>query len=250
MKKTFIMAGMALLLLTNSAANASDTKFNYEHNYATQNRYHGDKIGMAHFMDNGIYLGVELAFYNTKQDIALDDVVSNAYSFYTGYDHMLADNVTLTPNIETKFYSGGTSGEGYSGNIGDSGTQGARYTPGLKLTYHINDALALYAQYRYDLRKITRSKRTEADGDTHRSRYELGAILSGIGHVTVGYKVYYYDGDYIMQNNKNHDYQQDIDISYRFTENWQGNLGAEDVASSRVTDTREVKIKTGFTYTF
>ncbi|MGQ7745997.1 oligogalacturonate-specific porin KdgM family protein [Pectobacterium brasiliense] len=250
MKKRYLVAGILFAQIYAISASASDTKLSYEHSWGTMNRYHGDEIGMRHFMDNGLYVGVELNFYNKNKDLTIDDVVSNSYAFYTGYAYNLTPELTLTPNLEARFYSGGTSGEGTVGDIGSSQSSGARYTPGLKLTWSVTDKTDLHAQYRYDLRKITRSKRTSTDDDTHRHRYEAGVAYKGFDNFTLAYTAYYYHADYVLQNNKKHDYQQDFDVSYTINDNWSAHVGVEDVASGRDVKSREGKGKVGFTYTF
>lgn len=38
-------------------------------------------------------------------------MVSNSYAMTVDYDYALSDTLILTPNIEARFYSGGTRGE-------------------------------------------------------------------------------------------------------------------------------------------
>lgn len=250
MNKSALYAALLGCTLVLGAAQAADTKLNYEHSYGTKNHYHGDEVGMAHYLDNGLYVGVQIRFYNKNSHVAVDDMVSNSYSFLTGYDYAVNDRFILTPNLEARFYAGGTSGEGTTGEQGESQKQGSRYTPGLKARYLLSDSVSLQAQYRYDYRKISRNKRTDGDDDRYRQRYELGVFFKPTEAWLVGYRAYYYKGDYVMQNNQTHDYMQDLVVSYAFSANWQGNVTVEDIAASKTNDSREANLKAGFTYTF
>lgn len=248
--KKIISGYIYISVLFSAPTMASETFIHYQHSYGTQNRYHGDEFGILHQADGGGWVDMTIHLYNNNEDVALDDVVSNSYSMTVGYDYALSESLTLTPNIETRFYSGGTSGEGTENDPGDTQKAGARYTPGLKLNWQIAAPFAIYTQYRYDYRKITRSLASDDEQNKHRQRFEGGIQYSPLSTLTLSYKAYYYNADYVLADNKKHDYQQDIDIDWNFLPRWQLNLGAEDVAKSKTGSSRETLLKAGFTYQF
>lgn len=251
MKKTLSLTGLLLTTLFISGNTlASETYIHYQHSYGTKNHYHGDEFGILHQADGGGWIDMTIHLYNKNKNVALDDVVSNSYSMTAGYDYALYDTLTLTPNIEARFYSGGTSGEGTANDPGDTQKAGARYTPGLKLAWQIVQPFGVYTQYRYDYRKITRSVASDDEQNKHRHRLEGGLIYTPVDTLTLTYKAYYYHADYILANNQKHDYQQDIDIDWTFLPDWQLNLGLEDVARNKTSGGRESLLKAGFTYRF
>ncbi|QHM71793.1 oligogalacturonate-specific porin KdgM family protein [Mixta intestinalis] len=249
-KNLFLATCLVNVALLSSAALASETFIHYQHQYASENHFHSEKFGILHQADNGGWVDITIHLYNKNKDATLDDVVSNAYSLQVGYDYQLFPQITLTPNIEARFYSGGTSGEGTSGDISDTQKAGARYTPGLKLAWQVATPVSLYTQYRYDYRKITRAVAKEDEQNRHRHRIEAGINYQPLDNLTLSCKAYYYQADYILADNKKHDYQHDIDIDWNIFPRLQLNLGAEDVAKSKVNDGREVLLKAGFTYRF
>ncbi|WP_018917876.1 oligogalacturonate-specific porin KdgM family protein [Vreelandella zhanjiangensis] len=251
MKKFLSLTGITLgAMLVGNTVSASDTYFHYEHSYATENRYHGDEFGIFHQTDIGAWVGVAIRLYNQESDAVLEDVVSNSYSLKTGYDYALSPELTLTPNLETRFYSGGSTDQGFGEDPGDSQKAGARYTPGLKLSWQAAEPLNLYTQYRFDYRKVTRSIADEGEQNHRRHRIEVGADYAVLDNLTLSYTAYYYDGNYWLADSKEHDYRQDFDIALDVTPQWQLNLGAEDVARSAIESGREARIKAGFTYLF
>lgn len=177
-------------------------------------------------------------------------MVSNSYAMTVDYDYALSDTLILTPNIEARFYSGGTSGEGTENDPGDTQKAGARYTPGVKLSWQTSDLFGVYTQYRYDYRKITRSLASDDEQNKHRHRLEGGISYTPVDTLTLSYKACYYHADYILANNKKHDYQQDVNIDWTFLPDWQINLGLEDVAKNKTRGGREALLKAGFTYRF
>lgn len=239
------------------------TYFKYAHSYGSSSHYHGDNFGLYVDFDKNAYVGMNIDIYNQlKNKIFFDDVVSNYYQIYGGYHFYLTDQLVLTPNMELRFYSGG----GYKaksqdnlpryqvGDVSDSQRPGARYTPGLKLTWLTHDNLAFYTQYRYEFRKISRNKREDPIqgyvGNTSRNRFDLGANWNLFDDWSVGYQFSYFKGNYVLQNDKKHDYQQEMNINWQLAHDWQINFVAEDVAKSLNNDSREAKLKLGFTYLF
>lgn len=249
MKKTLLASALALALISTTAV-ASETYFFYQHSYATENRFHGDEFGLLH--DEGdVWFKIKIHLYGKNKDVAFDESVSNSYSFYTGYHFRLTDTLMLSSSLQGRFYSGGTSGEGTVGEMGDTQQSGARYTPGVMLRWQVAEPVSVYAQYRYDYRKIARGRVTDGEArNRHRHRYEVGASYALLETLHLGYKAFYYQADYVLSNNKKLDYQQDVDIDWQFTPAWQLNLGAEDIAKSATTRGREARLKAGFTYTF
>ena len=251
MKKTLSVTALLInTLLFGTHALASETYIHYQHSYGMQNRYHGDEFGVLHQADGGGWMDITIHLYNKNQDVAIDDVVSNSYSMTAGYNYALTEALTLMPSIEARFYAGGTSGEGTEDDPGDTQKAGARYTPGLKLSWQIAAPFNIHAQYRYDYRKITRSLASDDEQNKHRHRIEGGMHYSPFDTLTLSYTAYYYDADYILADNQQHDYQQDINIDWTFLPRWQLNLGAEDVAKSKTSSGREALLKAGFTYRF
>lgn len=239
------------------------TYFKYAHSYGTTSHYHGDNFGLYLDFDSNAYLGLSIDTYNQqKNKLFFDDIVSNYYQMYGGYNFNLTDQLILTPNMEVRFYSGG----GYKaknkenlphyqvGDVSDSQRQGARYTPGLKLTWLNSDELSFYTQYRFEYRKVSRNKREDSVqgyvGNTSRNRFDIGIDFTPITDWNIGYRLSYLKGNYILQNDKKHDYQQQINIDWQATNNWQINFSAEDVAKSTHTDSREAKLTLGLTYGF
>lgn len=262
MKKIFkplLLIGLSTLC---TATFASETYIHYQHTYGSSSHYHGDNLGLLHDFDGEAYIGANISVYNRNKNKILDDIVSNYYEIYGGYNFELTDTLTLTPNAEFRFYSGG----GYTakatenrpafqvGDVSDPQRQGARYTPGLKLTWAAMDDLVLYTQYRYEYRKVVRSKRVDTVQGTvnnlSRHRFDLGAVYEVIEDLNLGYRISYYDANYIMQDNKKHDYQQEVTVDWQADYEWQINFAAEDVAKSVTSNSREAKLKLGFTYTF
>lgn len=137
MKKLYLGNMLASLLLLSGSVVASETYFHYQHSYGTQNKYHGDEFGILHQTDEKAWVDITIHLYNKGKNVALDDVVSNSYSMTVGYDYALNNTLTLTPNMEARFYSGGKSGEATTGDVGDTQKAGARYTPGLKLSWQV-----------------------------------------------------------------------------------------------------------------
>ncbi|MCS3432221.1 oligogalacturonate-specific porin KdgM family protein [Klebsiella sp. BIGb0407] len=250
MKKLYLGNMLASLLLLSGSVVASETYFHYQHSYGTQNKYHGDEFGILHQTDEKAWVDITIHLYNKGKNVALDDVVSNSYSMTVGYDYALNNTLTLTPNMEARFYSGGKSGEATTGDVGDTQKAGARYTPGLKLSWQVISPLTLYTQYRYDYRKINRSAAGEGEQNRHRHRLEGGIAFAALDTLILTYQANYYNADYILANNKKSDYQQDVKADWIFLPDWQLNLAAEDVAKSKTSNSREALLKAGFTYRF
>uniref|UniRef100_UPI00370D43CD oligogalacturonate-specific porin KdgM family protein n=1 Tax=Orbus sturtevantii TaxID=3074109 RepID=UPI00370D43CD len=181
---------------------------------------------------------------------------------YGGYNFYLMDQLVLTPSLQARFYSGG----GYKaksknnlptyqvGDVSDSQRPGARYTPGLKLTWQNSNSLAFYGQYRFEYRKVSRNKRQDSVqgyvGNRIRNRFDIGVDFAPISDWNVGYRVSYLKGNYILQNNKRHDYQQEITANWQVVNDWQINFAAQDVAKNIHSNAREAKLKLGLTYAF
>ena len=66
----------------------------------------------------------------------------------------------------------------------------------------------------------------------------------------IGYRFSYLKGNYVLHNDKRHDYQQELDINWQATKAWQVNFAAEDVAKSVHSDAREAKLALGLSYLF
>jgi hypothetical protein len=249
MMNKFIFAAAVCLGLGASCAYSTENQVSYEHSYGTMNRYHNDTFSVFSYTDSGLYLGGSVYFYNAQKDV-IDDWLTHSESIFTGYSYALTDQWHVIPNLEAKFYTGSSSGQGYTGDIGETETAGSRYTPGLKLTYQADADWLLMTQYRFDVRKISRAKRTDDDPDTHRQRFDIGVVYSGLNALTISYTVSYHQGNYVMYDNKKHDYKQDLSVGYHFADSWIANVGAEDVAYSTESSSREAKLKAGITYTF
>lgn len=251
MKKRILSTGGILGgVLFSASVLASDTYFTFEHSYASENRYHGDEFGILHETDMGAWVGVDIRLYNQEQDVVLEDIVSSSYSLKTGYDYDLSPELVLTPNFEARFYSGGSADQGFGEDPGDTQKAGARYTPGLMLTWQLSDAFNVHTQYRFDYRKVTRAIAREGEQNRRRHRFQVGAAYAMLDNLTVAYTAYYYDANYWLTDRKEHDYRQDLDFAIDITPQWQLNLGAEDVARSAIDSGREARLKAGFTYLF
>lgn len=248
--KKIIILGLSGLFFLPSITSASETYFFYEHSYATENRIHSDNFGLLHEQGDAWYK-IKIDFYGKNKDTAFDEVVSNSYSFFSGYHFHLNNLLTLSPSMQARFYSGGTSGQGTPGEMGDSQTAGARYTPGLMLSWQAADPLSLYTQYRYDYRKLARGRAAKGEQlNRHRHRYEVGTEYHLLENLALRYKAFWHKADYVLADNKKHDYQQDIYIDWQVNPAWQLNIGAQDVAKSAQEGGREALLKTGVTYTF
>ncbi|WP_392563540.1 oligogalacturonate-specific porin KdgM family protein [Orbus wheelerorum] len=246
-----------------SLKTAYQTYFKYAHSYGTRSHYHGDNFGLYVDFDKYAYVGISVDTYNQqKNKLFIDDIVSNYYQMYGGYHFYLTDQLILTPHLQARFYSGGgyrakskTNLPHYQvGDVSDSQRLGTRYTPGLKFTWLSHNDLAIYAQYRYQYRKVSRNKREDTIqgyvGNTSRNRFDIGIDFTPFANWNVGYQFSYLKGNYVLQNNKKYDYQQAIDIDWQALDNWQINFSAQDVAKSLRSDTREAKLKLGLTYSF
>lgn len=250
-------------------SNSSDASFNYKtyfkyaHHYGLSSHYHGDNFGLYLDFNDQAYLGLSVHTYNQlKNRMLFDDLVSNYYQLYGGYSFHLTDQWVLTPNLEIRFYSGG----GYKaksndnlphyqvGDVSDSQRPGVRYTPGLKLAWLYSDNLSFYSQYRFEYRKVSRSKREDSVqgyvANRSRNRFDVGVNFSPLSDWNMGYRLSYLRGNYILQDGKRHDYQQEINVDWQATKNWQVNFSAEDVAKSVHSDSREAKLALGLTHLF
>lgn len=250
---------------SNSAAPnfAYKTFFKYMHNYGLNSHYHSDNFGLHLDFANKGYLGIGISTYNQmKNKMFFENLVSSHYQMYGGYHFYLADNWVLTPNMEVRFYSGG----GYKaknkeniphyqlGDVSDSQRPGMRYAPALKLTWLATDDLSLYGQYRFEYRKVSRSKREDSVqgyvANRSRNRFDIGANYALSTDWNIGYRFAYFRANYVLQNDKKHDYQQEIDINWQATKDWQINFAAEDVAKKVHSDARETKLGLGLSYLF
>lgn len=263
MKK--LISPLLLGVVMSSSAYALDynSYFEYEHWYGTNSHYNGDKFGIFVNFDDEAYVGLNINTYNQeKNKVLFENVVSDFYELYGGYNFELADNLTLTPSFELRMYSGG----GYKknavenkptyqvGDVSDSQRGGARYTPGLKLSYQLLENLNVHAQYRYEYRTVSRNKREDtkqgyADNQA-RSNYEVGLSYVPFEDWTIDYRFAYLHGNYVLQNEKHDDYQQELKVNYAVTDELGIYLGAEDVARSLHDDKREAKLKVGLSYLF
>ncbi|MFQ1054406.1 oligogalacturonate-specific porin KdgM family protein [Gilliamella apicola] len=239
------------------------TYFKYAHHYGLSSHYHGDSFGLYADFDKKGYIGLSLNTYNQiKNRILFDDLVSSHYQIYGGYNFYLADQWVLTPNIEVRFYSGG----GYKaksvenlphyqlGDVSDSQRPGVRYSPALKLTWLQSDDVSFYSQYRFEYRKVSRSKREDSVqgyvDNRSRNRFDVGTDINLSPDWNIGYRFSYLKGNYVLQNDKRHDYQQELDINWQVTKAWQVNFAAEDVAKRVHSDSRETKLALGLSYLF
>lgn len=119
------------------------------------------------------------------------------------------------------------------------------------LAWQAAEPLSLYTQYRYDYRKLARGRAGKGEQlNRHRHRYEVGARYQLLENLALRYKAYWHKADYVLTDNKKHDYQQDIYIDWQVNPAWQLNVGAQDVAKSAQEGGREALLKTGVTYTF
>lgn len=250
------------LLVNCFPALAYESYFNYEHKYGTASRYHGDNFGISVDFDKQAYVGLNIDLFNKKKNqYSLNNIVSNYYEFYMGYNFKLAEQLTLTPNLELRFYSGG----GYKaksinmpthevGDVSDSLRSGARYTPGLKLTWDALENFNIYTQYRYEYRKVSRKKREDSVqgyiNNRSRNRFDVGLNYQINNDWSADYNFRYFKANYILQNDKKNDYQHGMTINWQATEEWLFKVGAEDVAKNIHTDTREAKLKFGINYHF
>lgn len=242
---------------------AYQTYFKYMHHYGLSSHYHGDNFGLLIDFDKDAYLGIEMSTYNQlKNRLFFDDVVSSYYQMYGGYHFYLTDQLVLTPNMEVRFYSGG----GYKGkssdnlpkyqvgDVSESQRPGARYAPGLKLAFLYSDNLSFYSQYRFEYRKVSRNKRDDSVqgyvGNRSRHRFDIGTDFTPLTDWNMGYRLSYLKGNYILQNDERHDYEQELDVNWQATKDWQINLAAQDVAKRLHSDSREAKLGLGVTYSF
>ncbi|OCG37418.1 oligogalacturonate-specific porin KdgM family protein [Gilliamella sp. Gris1-4] len=239
------------------------TYFKYVHNYGLRSRYHSDNFGLHLDFDKQGYLGIGITTYNQLKDrVFFDDLASNYYQMYGGYNFYLADNWILTPNMEVRFYSGG----GYKakskeniphyqlGDVSDSQRPGMRYAPALKLTWLSDNDLSFYGQYRFEYRKVSRNKREDSVqgyvDNRSRNRFDIGTHYVLSPDWNIGYRFSYLKGNYVLQNDRKHDYQQEVDINWQATKDWQINFAAEDFAKKVHSSARETKLALGLSYLF
>ena len=112
----------------------------------------------------------------------------------------------------------------------------------------------MYGQYRFEYRKVSRSKREDSVqgyvNNRSRNRFDIGANYALSTDWNIGYRFAYFRANYVLQNDKKHDYQQEIDINWQATKDWQINFAAEDVAKKVHSDARETKLGLGLSYLF
>lgn len=262
MKPLFLclLAAGALSLSVQSSANRSI--FSYQHDYFTQNRFHTDKLNFDYYLDNGLAIGVGVNAFNKAKDV-FDNPSLHSTVLKTAYEYRVTDAFSIRPRMEFMFYAG-TNPNGssipakadWSGEIGDNGTSGTKYKPGMTFIYKPSNALNLSLDYEYNLRKLSRYYRNEETqpkyaGDDHRTHIiGIGVNYRPNRYWTIDYVAHYLDGDYTLYNNKQHDYDQQLKIFYRVNRDWQPFVSIQDKAAKTDTSMREAVIGGGVMYYF
>lgn len=247
--KLLIGASAAFAIFAQQAF-ADTSAISFEHNYRAHNRYHTDKLYLDYQFTNGLYMGVGTLLFNKKQD-QYNDPVDYANIGDVAYSYKYNDQLTITPFLGLKFYTGTSSTTNdFVGEIDDSGAAGARYMPGLQVSYAFNDYVSAFSKYTYDARKFSHSKGTKATESRYRNIYQVGFDVFPIHALDIQYRYTYKDATFTMYDNRSSDYEQLLQLSYQIDRNWQPYLGFEDLAFSTTSDTRELRFTTGVNYYF
>jgi len=236
-----------LLLPLTSFANTS--YLTAEHHYRMNNRFHSNRLGYVYKFDKGLKFDLGVNLVNRVRD-DVDDITSASEYFEVGYDYRINDHWSIMPSLRFKLYTGVGDDEDFNGEIGDNGAAGARYIPGLKIKYHLNDDILLFTKYQYEKRTFSYKKYNEKDDNTYRDIFQVGASYRINGELSVEYSAEYQDATYALYDNKQSNYEQGAFVYYRPTHDFQPFLGIEDTAVATDSDTREATVTVGLNYYF
>ncbi|WP_218777189.1 oligogalacturonate-specific porin KdgM family protein, partial [Gilliamella apicola] len=249
-----------------SFAGSGQTVFQYEHNWKSMDRIHGDTIKLIHKTDNNwqyeFKFGVTEGGGN-KRDVLYDDMHGGSGGV------VIQKNITLDngwgsiiPALEL----------GFSKDL-------VLYQPGLKYSYKFNSDWSSSIRYRYEWKKISQAERYKtakvsgqqvkykATSNSGRHRFDWALNYSGFKAFNLAYTFNYYLGDftnnsykfskgtfeknkYIAYNNKKNDYEQEFKITYNYSKLLRPYFSISDVSKNKTTDTRQAKFKVGFNYAF
>lgn len=273
-----LFAGMVFTLPTTVMAADGKTTFQYEHNFKTMDRRHGDTFKIIHRTVNNWQYEFKFstnAGGNSNYDTAYDDMQGASGGMVVQKQISLPAAFTLTPSFEFSI-----------------GSSAVTYQPGLKLSYKINKDWSTAFRYRYELKKVSRSDRyktvsnsrdTVYNGvdyvnkpDTGRHRLDWSISYSGFKNFGLSYVFNYYNGDYVntgytytkgssATNNIGSftkqryvayddgriNYEHHFKISWKYSKQFQPYLELRDVAGKNTsTDSRQAQVKIGFNYVF
>ncbi|MFM2484939.1 oligogalacturonate-specific porin KdgM family protein [Celerinatantimonas yamalensis] len=257
--KTYKLISAAVILGLFSASSFADTStISYEHNYSTHNRFNTDNVFLDYQFSSGLYFGIGINLVNKNND-TFDDLVDYSEFFESKYNYQFNDKLTITPSLRLKYYVGGsynfdynsTTGDPESaGDVSDPGSIGARYIPGLAFNYKVAKNLSVLAGYQYELRKFSHREGKTRGDDRHRHVFNVGVDYNPNNQLELKYVYTYKNGDYVMSDNKKHDYEHLLEVSYRLNRDWKPYLKLADKAASVEKGTREAEITGGFSYYF
>lgn len=239
-----------LLLPLTSFANTSYVTA--EHHYRVNNRFHSNRLGFIYDFDTGLKFDLGVNLVNRVRDAVgdLDDITSASEYFEVGYDYRINDHWSIMPSFQFKLYTGVGDDEDFNGEIGDNGAAGARYIPGLKIKYYVNDDVILFTKYQYEKRMFSHKKGVAKDDNTYRDIIQVGVSYQINRELFVEYSAEYQDATYTLYDNKESNYEQGAFVYYRPSHDFQPYLGVEDTAVATDSDTREATVTVGLNYYF
>ncbi|MCA2016325.1 hypothetical protein LDJ79_09405 [Vibrio tritonius] len=199
-----IMSAASLLVLTSVQTYATDvvddtvkgkTYLQYEHNYKTEKRSHGDSIKLVHKTPDRWGFEVKFGMYPKAIDSAYQNYYGGSAGFVLSKTYKLNKKASLTPQFEIDFQS-------------DS----LQYLGGAKISYKLTPEWNTYFRYRYQFRDYASTdsyKTTNVDiggtstpitylakGNIGTHRLESGISYRGIENWTLQYILLYDYSDY------------------------------------------------------
>ncbi|MDE1165186.1 MAG: oligogalacturonate-specific porin KdgM family protein [Pseudomonas sp.] len=221
-------------------AHADTASLDYRHQYTDEDRAHADRIKLNYRMDSGLGFEAEMKYRTAgdRQDIAYDNMVNNGHEFSVNYNYLLSPRSTLTPAFQM-----------------DSSSDATTYKFGLKYKYKINDAFYMATRYRLDTKKLDRDKIDEdmadhAKDDQHINRFEGWLGYTPASRWAYEYQFIYFKTDYIRYDNKKSDYEQNLSIKYKLTQQWVPFMEIGDIKVNTTSDDRQARWRLGVQYNF
>ncbi|WAH56081.1 oligogalacturonate-specific porin KdgM family protein [Pseudomonas silvicola] len=221
-------------------AHADTASIDYRHQYTDDDRAHADRIKLNYRLDSGLGFEAEMKYRTAgdRQDVAYDNMVNNGHEFTVSYNYVLNPQATLTPAFQM-----------------DSSSDATTYKFGLKYKHKLSDAFYVATRYRLDTRKLDRDKVDEDMPDHAKDDQRINRFEGWLGYTPASkwayeYQFIYFKTDYIRYDNRKSDYEQNLIIKYKLTQQWVPFMEIGDVKVDTTSDDRQVRWRLGVLYNF
>lgn len=231
MKVKLIIAVIALASSFNTLATSIDVRHEISD---TSQHDHKDRVLISHRFANGFGLSLEAKW---KQDSSKDErgkafheQISNGTDIVASYLYKLNDTVSIQPGFSME---------------SNSSTNG--YRPYLRGQYTINEYFYVASRYRYEYKR-TASKGSDGDEKINRGDLWLGYKINAQWQMEYNYV--YKKSDKVLFDNKKHDYEHDVKLSYRWDKNWKPYIQVGNVKQDSTSDHRQTRFRAGVAYSW